>query len=96
MVIKFILKSYLILSDFWVVDTWLKRIKILIKVITDNTSLKYFMITKKQIKYQVGLVKLLLEFNFLIFGTSNKRKENVDSLICCQNNPPLCKNYYCK
>lgn len=45
----------------------------LIQVIMDHKNLKYFMTTKKLIKYQIYQAKFLLNFNFVIFYIPDKK-----------------------
>lgn len=47
----------------------------------DHKSLKYFITTKKLIRHQVYLAKVLLGFNFIIFYTISKDNTKANALI---------------
>ena len=70
--------------------------RVLIKVITDYKSLKYFITTKKLTSCQACWVKFLSSFSFIIFYILSKKNQKADFLTYYSNNPPLSKNDNCQ
>ena len=56
-----------------------------VKVVINDKSLKYFIITKKLIRYQAHWVKFLLRFYFVIFYILDKKNQKPDLLNQYQN-----------
>ncbi len=59
----------------------LKCINILIKIFINHLNLKYFMIIKELIRWQVKWVEKLSEYNFKIMYQSKKQNLKVNALI---------------
>ena len=59
----------------------LKYINILIKIFINHLNLKYFMIIKELIRWQVKWTEKLSEYNFKIIYQSRKQNLKVDTLI---------------
>ena len=59
----------------------LKYMNILIKIFIDHLNLKYFMIIKELIRWQVKSAEKLSEYNFKIIYQSRKQNLKVDMLI---------------
>ncbi len=63
----------------------LKCMNILIKIFINHLNLKYFMIIKKLIRWQVKWAEKLSEYNFKIIYQSKKQNLKVDVLIRMSN-----------
>ncbi len=59
----------------------LKYTNILIKIFIDHLNLKYFMIIKELIRWQVKWAEKLFEYNFKIIYQSKKQNLKVNTLI---------------
>lgn len=59
--------------------------RVLVKVIIDHESLKYFITTNKLTRRQIRWPELLPRFNIIIFYTLDKKSKKVDVLAQCQN-----------
>ncbi len=66
-----------------IIEQWRPELEgtgVLVKVITDHKSLKYFMTTKKLTRRQARQAEFLLRFNFVISYTPGKENQKADSL----------------
>lgn len=58
----------------------------LIKLIEDNKSLKYFITTKKLTRHQACWAKFLSKFNFIINYIADKNNIKANAFTYCPNN----------
>ena len=74
----------------------MERTKVLIKVITDYKSLKYFITIKKLTRRQGCWAEFLSGFNFVIFYIPVKKNQKADLLTRCPNDLLSSENNDCQ
>ena len=81
-----------LLVIIWCFEEWrpeLKGTSLLVKVLTNHKSFKYFMSTKKLTSRQVRWTEFLLEFNFVINYQNGKKNNKADALMRKLNKRPI-------